>query len=190
MRKTCLLVAVLMLLSADCFAEIEKDAFRHLNKSLELMQKSVKQYSVHQRQFNAQMPYVQIIPERKRQANELAELITFLGGTPLGINIKNVSIAEVNSIHEALLSDAALEMRLIEVYNFLLYKYEDEQMQKVIEFFKGQAIIYFMMFDNISQFSILGMLESVGKGGGRPSQEMPRPKEDQMMPELPEPAME
>ncbi len=173
----------LILFSNNCFAQNNEELLTQLNRSLVFMARTKKQYIVHRRQLRGEMPYIQVIPGRQKQIQQMSGLITSLGGKPGEIDESKLEITQVPSIHEALLIDGAAEIQLIEFFNILLYKYDDPQVQKTVGFLRDQSVFYFLLFDNISQMSILGLIRSQGMHQSEPP---PDPRYHNPKGEIPE----
>lgn len=150
-----LMIFVLILSSNVCLAKTDKELLSDLNKTIELLTKTKIQYEQHSRQFNAYMPYAQVISGRGAQIDEIKQLIKKLNKGTHVVEERALVIDEADSIFDALLIDGSNEVKVIEVYNMLLLKHKDEQLQKIIRLLRDQAISYYMLFDNTSQVSML-----------------------------------
>lgn len=160
MRKICLVILLSVLFSRVCVAAENTALIINLNKTLLLMKKAKHQYELRRKIFNAEMPYIQIIPEREEQIKKLTNIITRLGGVVENMDESKLVVDETDSIHDALLLDAGNEIQLIEMCNKILYRFDNAEAKKELGFVRDQAVVYFMMFDNISQMSMMALLRS------------------------------
>ncbi len=163
MKKICLALGILMIMSEVCFAaELPPGYLFDINNIRGLLVKTKKQYESRREQLKAEMPYLQVIPTREREIKKVEELLKTLGKEPLAIDTKKVIIDEVEDVFDALLVDANNEMQIVFLCNTMLEKYGSAQGTDVVRLVRDNAVLNYMMFDNISQMSMLGLLKSKG----------------------------
>ena len=148
MKKICfglVVIALALNISNTASAKPNAKLMKDLNQLQVILTKSLIQYESRQSTFNAQMPYIRIIPGRKFQLNELRELIASLGGEPKEVDAKTVIIDEVDNIIDGMLVDAAQELGIVEISNMLIYTYEDNEMKKFAQKLRDSSSFFYML---------------------------------------------
>ena len=184
MKRICcglVLMALVLNISNTAIAEPNPKLLKDLNQALVILTKSLVQYESRQSQFSAQMPYIRIIPGRKFQINELKKLIVNFEGVPKEIDLDAVIIEEVDNIIDGMLIDAAQELGIVEISNMLLYTYEEPELQKFAQKLRDSSNFFYMLFDNISQFSMMPLLR--GKTAGMMQPERREPTQEELIEE-------
>ncbi|MFH1092948.1 MAG: hypothetical protein V1739_02180 [Candidatus Omnitrophota bacterium] len=176
MKRICfglVLMALVLNASNTAIANPNPKMLKDLNELLVILTKSLAQYESRQSQFNAQMPYLRIVPGRKFQINELRELIVKLEGIPKEVDMKEIIIEEVDNIIDGMLVDAAQELGIVEISNMLLYTYEELEMKQFAQKLRDSSNFFYMLFDNISQFAMMPLLRGKTPGMMQPERSAP-----------------
>lgn len=140
--------------------------------------KAKLQYESRQKQFRVQMPYMETVLGKAEQIKELKVVLEKIGGKVDVIKEEDIIIEQAPSIGDALLLDASEEIGAVAFCNLLIYKYNDSKVNKVAIKIRDQSQYYYMMFDNIAQFSVMAMLRSKEMSAPMPPQ-MPGGGEEQ-----------
>jgi len=180
MKKIYIFVAAIIMLCAGvAFAGTTVNLIIDANKGISLLRKTKKQCESRMKKLNAQMPYVQVVPGVGRQIRNLESLVRDKGGKVNRIDETKLIIDEADNIFEALLLDGANAIQVVEMYNKLLSKYEDPDLQKTVRELRDETMVYWMMFENIVQTSMMAMIQNQAKQGVLPREE----QEEEFSPE-------
>ncbi len=175
MKKISFILMFVLLLTSNVFA-VEKNTalFIDLNRGITVFTKAKLQYESRQKEFRVQMPYAEVAVGKAEQIQLLKDVLKKIGGKVDKIKEDQVVIEPAMSIEDALLLDAAEEIGAVAFCNLLIYKYDNPEVNKVAIKIRDQSQYYYMLYDNIAQFAVMGMLRR---------KEMPIPDMPLEMPE-------
>jgi hypothetical protein len=175
MKKIGFVFAFIMLLSQTGFAQEKASPalLAELNRGVEFFTKTKVQYQTHQQAFKLEMPYIEVITGKAQQVKMLKKLVQQLGGKLNDIDEKKIIVSNVMSVDEALLLDASEEIGAIAYCNLMKYKFNDPEVNKVVDRIKDESLYFYLLFDNISQLAIMTKVHTQGKFGPSTKQQVP-----------------
>ncbi|MBU1086523.1 MAG: hypothetical protein KKD05_03295 [Candidatus Omnitrophica bacterium] len=161
MKKISFILAFMLLITSSGFAaQKNTDLLIDLNRGIVVFTKAKLQYESRQKQFRVQMPYMETVVGKAEQIKELKVVLEKLGGKADVIKEEQLIIEQAPSLEDALLLDAAEEIGAVAFCNLLIYKYNDPEVNKAATKIRDQSQYYYMMYDNIAQFSVMAVLRS------------------------------
>lgn len=160
MKKIGFILAFVLLLTSTGFAAQNTELLIDLNRGIVIFTKAKLQYESRQKDFNVQMPYMETIIGKLEQIKQLKELLKKLGGKLDSIKEDELVIEKAPSLEDALLIDASEEIGAFAFCNLLIYKYDNPEANKVAMKIRDQSQYYYMLYNNIAQFSMMSMMHS------------------------------